>query len=184
MTIGWCGAVGVSSLRGFSAVGGGGDEDVASAGDGELDDDETDETRWMTEQRTTARSDVGGCSSDLFCVERLMSWGSGRMLIGSLTMMPSSLVFGDSHELVMTGGVGGYSFRWACVKMNLCEPLPYGISPPKSDDLKRRGGSAASIWLQYADSPPRRDEEDSPNMSAAAVTTRERRNIQISIALH
>lgn len=182
MTIG-CGAVGLSSLRGLSAVGGGGDEDVAGAGDGDPEDEETDETRWMTEQRTTAGSGVGGCSSDFFCVVKLMSSGSGRMLVGSLTMMPSSLVFGGSHELVMTGGVGGYSFRCACVKMNLCEPLPYGISPPKSDDLKRSGGSPASIWLQYADSPPRRDDEDSPKMSFAAVT-REREDIQISIALH
>lgn len=91
------------------------------------------------------------------------------MLVGSCTTMPSSLVFGGSHELVMVGGVGGYSLRCACVKMNRCEPLPYGISPPNSEDLKRRGGSAASIWSQYADRPPRRDVEDSPNMSDAAV---------------
>lgn len=54
--------------------------------------------------------------------------------------------------------------------MNLCDPLPYGISPPKSDDLNRRGGSAASICAQYEESPPRRDAEDSPKISPAAVS--------------
>lgn len=135
----------LSSLRGICTVGGeGDDEDVAKAGDDELDDD-TDGTRWITEQRTTAFSGVGD-SSDFFCVDKLMSCGSGRMLVGSLTTTPeSSLVFGESHELVMVGGVGGYSLRWACVRMNRWAPLPYGISPPSSDDLKRRGASAASI---------------------------------------
>lgn len=129
-------------------MGGDGDEeDVANAGDDELDD-ETDGTRWMTEIRTTDASGVGSSlgSSNFFCVVKLMSCGSGRMLVGSLTMIASSLGFGDgSLELEMVGGVGGYSLRCACVKMNLWDPLPYGISPPKSDDLKRRGGSAASI---------------------------------------
>lgn len=64
----------------------------------------------MTEQRTTGSSDVGG-SSDVFCVVKLMSCGSGRMSAGSFTMGPSSLVFGDSQELLIVGGVGGYSLR-------------------------------------------------------------------------
>jgi hypothetical protein len=54
-------------------MGGAGDEDVAKAGDGELDDEQTDGTRWMTEQRTAESSGVGGCSSDFFCVDKLMS---------------------------------------------------------------------------------------------------------------
>lgn len=85
----------------------GDDEEVARAGDDELDE-ETDGTRWITEHLTTAGSGAG--SSDFFCVVKLMSCGSGRMLEGSLTTMPSSTVFGDSHELVIVGGVGGYSF--------------------------------------------------------------------------
>lgn len=91
-------------------MGGDGDEeDVANAGDDELDD-ETDGTRWMTEMRTTDASGVG--SSDFFCVVKLMSGGSGRMLVGSLTMIASSFGFGDgSLELEMVGGVGGYSLR-------------------------------------------------------------------------
>lgn len=95
----------------------------ANAGDDEFDD-VTDGTRWMTEHRTTDGSGVVG-SSDFFCVVvKLMSCGSGRMLAGSFTTIPSSLVFGESHELVMVGGVGGYSLRCACVKMNRCDPLP------------------------------------------------------------
>lgn len=132
-------------MRVLCTVGGDGDdEDVANAGDDELDE-ETDGTRWMTEIRTT--EDSGAGSSDFFCVDKLMSCGSGRMLAGSLTMIASSLGgFGvGSLELEIVGGVGGYSLRCACVKMNLWDPLPYGISPPKSDDLKRLGGSAASI---------------------------------------
>lgn len=114
MTIGWCGVDGLSSVRAACTVG----------GDGELDE-ETDETRWITEQRTTAGSGVSS-SSDFFCVVvKLMSCGSGRMLAGSRTTIASStVVFGDSHELVIVGGVGGYSLRCACVKMNLCDPLP------------------------------------------------------------
>lgn len=110
------------SLRGTCTVGGEGDddEDVAKAGDDELED-VTDGTRWITEQRTTV-SGVAD-SSDFFCVDKLMSCGSGRM-VGSLTTTPSSLVFGESHELEIVGGVGGYSLRWACVKMNRCAPLP------------------------------------------------------------
>lgn len=120
----------------------GDDEEVAKAGDDELEE-ETDGTRWITEHRTTAGSGVG--SSHFFCVVKFISCGSGMMLVGSLTTMPSSTVFGDSHELDIVGGVGGYSFRWACVNIHLGDVLPYGISPPNSDDLKRRGGSAASI---------------------------------------
>lgn len=94
---------------------------MGGEGDDELED-ETDGTRWITEQRTTGSGAAD--SSDFFCVDKLMSCGSGRMLVGSLTKMPSSLVFGESHELEMIGGVGGYSLRCACVRMNRDAPLP------------------------------------------------------------
>lgn len=122
MTIGWSGAVGLSSLLGSCTVGGDGEDDAAKAGDEEFDED-TDETRWITEQRTTAGSGVSA-SSAVFCV-KLMSCGSVGMIDGSRTTIASSIdAFGDSHELVMVGGVGGYSLRWAWVRINLCEPLP------------------------------------------------------------
>lgn len=63
----------------------------------------------MTEQRTTDVSDVAG-SSLSFCVVKLMSCGSGRVIADSFTRDPSSETFGDSHELLIVGGVGGYSF--------------------------------------------------------------------------
>lgn len=105
-------------------MGGEGDEDEAGAGDDDVEDG-TDGTRWITEQRTTGSGveALSGC----FCVDKLMSCCSGRMLVGSLRMispLESSLVFGESQELVMVGGVGGYSLRCACVKMKRDEPLP------------------------------------------------------------
>lgn len=104
-------------------VGGEGDVEEAGAGDEEVDDG-TDGTRWITEQRMTG-SGVDS-SSGCFCVDKLMSCCSGRMLVGSLRMISaeSSLVFGESQELVMVGGVGGYSLRCACVKMKRDDPLP------------------------------------------------------------
>jgi hypothetical protein len=87
----------------------------------------------MTEHRTTAMGSSEQSSGFFFCV-KLMRFESGKMFAGSRIMMPSLAVV----SLFEHKGVGGYSLLCAFVNTSLCAPLPYGISPPKNDDLKRR----------------------------------------------